>query len=114
MKRIIILCDGTGQSASRGELAVPTNVHRFGHAVLNDPKKSGAEQVVFYQSGVGTADLGWMGDIKQMDGTGDWALNCNDQPSVDSAMSRVIQRNIVGDAYSARSASICIAVHSCT
>ena len=65
MKRIIILCDGTGQSASRGELAVPTNVHRFGHAVLNDPKKSGVEQVVFYQSGVGTADLGWLGDIKQ-------------------------------------------------
>lgn len=65
MKRIIVLCDGTGQSASRGELAVPTNVHRFGQALLNDPQKIGTDQVVFYQSGVGTADLGLLGDLKQ-------------------------------------------------
>jgi len=58
MKRIVVACDGTGQSASRGDLSVSTNVNRLGHAILNEPGKSGVEQIVFYQSGVGTADLG--------------------------------------------------------
>ncbi|KAH9836798.1 uncharacterized protein C8Q71DRAFT_708144 [Rhodofomes roseus] len=58
MKRIIVACDGTNQSASRGDMTVSTNVNRFTHAMLNDSKKAGVEQIVFYQSGIGTADLG--------------------------------------------------------
>jgi uncharacterized protein (DUF2235 family) len=55
MKRIIILCDGTGQSASRGEYSVSTNVNRFSHALSNDGP---VQQLIFYQSGIGTQDLG--------------------------------------------------------
>jgi uncharacterized protein (DUF2235 family) len=58
MKRIIILCDGTGQSANRGESSVSSNVNRFAHALDNNGP---VQQLVFYQSGVGTQDLGsWM------------------------------------------------------
>jgi uncharacterized protein (DUF2235 family) len=55
MKRIIILCDGTNQSACRGQESVSTNVNRFGHALSN---RSPRQQLVFYQSGIGTQDLG--------------------------------------------------------
>ncbi|KZT67903.1 hypothetical protein DAEQUDRAFT_728392 [Daedalea quercina L-15889] len=65
MKRIIVACDGTGQSASRGDLSVSTNVNRLGHALLNDTEKTGVEQIVFYQSGVGTEDLGTAGNLVQ-------------------------------------------------
>jgi hypothetical protein len=54
MKRIVILCDGTGQSASRGEYSVSTNVNRFSHALSNDGP---VQQLIFYQSGIGTQDL---------------------------------------------------------
>jgi hypothetical protein len=55
MKRIIVLCDGTGQSASRGAESVSTNVNRIGHALKN---RGPVQQLVFYQSGIGTEDLG--------------------------------------------------------
>jgi hypothetical protein len=55
MKRIIIACDGTGQSASRGGNSIPTNVTHFCDALSNS---SSTQQIVFYQSGVGTQDLG--------------------------------------------------------
>jgi uncharacterized protein (DUF2235 family) len=53
-KRIILLCDGTGQSCSRGEHSVHTNVTRFGQALRHD---GGMQQLIFYQSGIGTQDL---------------------------------------------------------
>lgn len=61
MKRIIIAFDGTGQSASRGDWSVSTNVNRLCHALLNSPDLP-VQQLVFYVSGVGTQDLG-MGGI---------------------------------------------------
>jgi uncharacterized protein (DUF2235 family) len=59
MRRIIIACDGTGQSASRGAATTSTNVNRFCHALATDFKSTPdndipAQQLVFYQSGVGT------------------------------------------------------------
>lgn len=54
MKRIIVLCDGTGQSASRGDESVSTNVNRIGHALSH---KSPVQQLIYYQSGIGTEDL---------------------------------------------------------
>ncbi|KIK54067.1 hypothetical protein GYMLUDRAFT_249828 [Collybiopsis luxurians FD-317 M1] len=59
MKRIIVACDGTGQSSSRGKYSVSTNVNRLCHALSNSPDI--VQQVVFYQSGIGTEDLGWGG-----------------------------------------------------
>jgi uncharacterized protein (DUF2235 family) len=53
-KRIIILCDGTGQSSARGAHSVHTNVTRFGQALRHD---GGVQQLIFYQSGIGTQDL---------------------------------------------------------
>lgn len=67
MKRIIVACDGTGQSASRGDWAVSTNVNRFCHALLNSPT-SPIQQIVFYQSGIGTQDLGMGGMGKVIQG----------------------------------------------
>jgi uncharacterized protein (DUF2235 family) len=54
MKRIIVLCDGTGQSASRGDESVSTNVNRIGHALSH---KGPVQQLIYYQSGIGTEDL---------------------------------------------------------
>jgi uncharacterized protein (DUF2235 family) len=54
-RRIIVACDGTGQSASRGGDSIPTNVTRFCDALSNS---GDVQQIVFYQSGVGTQDLG--------------------------------------------------------
>jgi uncharacterized protein (DUF2235 family) len=55
MKRIIIACDGTCQSSNRGDNSIPTNVTRLCRALSNT---SAVQQIVFYQSGVGTQDLG--------------------------------------------------------
>lgn len=57
MKRIIIAFDGTGQSASRGDWSISTNVNRLCHALLNS-RDLRVQQLVFYVSGVGTQDLG--------------------------------------------------------
>ena len=57
MKRIIIACDGTGQSSHHGDYKIPSNVARFCSALSNDSFAS-PQQIVFYQSGVGSQDLG--------------------------------------------------------
>ena len=57
MKRIIIACDGTGQSSHHGDYKIPSNVARFCSALSNDPSTE-LQQIVFYQSGVGSQDLG--------------------------------------------------------
>ena len=54
-RRIIVACDGTGQSSTRGEAAVSTNVNRICHSLSEN---SELEQIVYYQSGVGTGSLG--------------------------------------------------------
>jgi len=54
-KRLIVGCDGTGQSSMRGPAAIPTNVTRLCSAL-----QGSATQIIFYQSGVGTATIGEM------------------------------------------------------
>ena len=63
-KRLIVCCDGTGQSATDGSPAVPTNVTRFARALmtslivppyLDDPAQE-IPQIVLYQTGIGTAN----------------------------------------------------------
>ncbi|KAJ5274110.1 hypothetical protein N7478_009235 [Penicillium angulare] len=59
-KRIIICCDGTWQSAVSGEKNVPSNVTRLCRAINPvGTDKAGQEwqQVVWYDSGVGTTSL---------------------------------------------------------
>ena len=59
MKRIIIACDGTGQSSHNGDYQIPSNVARFCAALSNSGSSSTEpQQIVFYQSGVGSQDLG--------------------------------------------------------
>jgi uncharacterized protein (DUF2235 family) len=55
MKRIIVACDSTSQSANRGDNSIPTNVTHLCQALSNT---SAVQQIVFYQSGVGAQDLG--------------------------------------------------------
>ena len=57
MKRIIIACDGTGQSANHGDDKFPTNVSRFCDALSNS-SSTGPLQIILYQSGVGSQDVG--------------------------------------------------------
>lgn len=54
-KRLILSFDGTGQSSMRGPAAIDTNVTRLCSAL-----KDNTSQVIFYQSGVGTATIGEM------------------------------------------------------
>lgn len=59
-KRIIICCDGTWQSAVSGEKNVPSNVTRLCRAlnsVGTDEDGEVWQQVVWYDSGVGTTSL---------------------------------------------------------
>ncbi|KAL0070631.1 hypothetical protein AAF712_002474 [Marasmius tenuissimus] len=70
MKHIIVACDGTGNSASRGkEYSPSTNVNRICHAIrpcATGPKP--IRQMIFYQSGIGTQDLGLTGAGKLIQG----------------------------------------------
>jgi uncharacterized protein (DUF2235 family) len=62
-RRIVIACDGTGQSTNRGGGAsIATNVTRFCDALSNS---GDVQQIVYYQSGVGTQDLGAWGKLVQ-------------------------------------------------
>lgn len=58
MKRLIVLCDGTGQSSYRGEGSFPSNVKTLGDCLAQTYTIPGDDdnhpQVVYYQSGVGT------------------------------------------------------------
>ncbi|KAJ5214920.1 hypothetical protein N7468_010599 [Penicillium chermesinum] len=59
-KRIIICCDGTWQSAVSGKKNVPSNVTRLCRALNStgtDKKNEKWQQVVWYDSGVGTTAL---------------------------------------------------------
>lgn len=59
-KRLIVCCDGTGQSSSHGEATVPTNVTRLCRALETSEfitfKQHPVEvqQVILYQTGIGT------------------------------------------------------------
>ncbi|KAK6337063.1 hypothetical protein TWF718_009849 [Orbilia javanica] len=64
-KRIIILCDGTSQSAVSGKKSSPSNIARLARSIRStardekDPSKTWV-QLVWYDSGVGTTSS-WVG-----------------------------------------------------
>ncbi|EGX44889.1 hypothetical protein AOL_s00176g60 [Orbilia oligospora ATCC 24927] len=65
-KRVIICCDGTWQGSDKGVETVPSNIARLVKAIA--PKKldgDGREtqQVVFYQSGIGSTSWGTVGNM---------------------------------------------------
>lgn len=65
-KRLIVCCDGTGQSSSTGHAKVPTNVFRFAQALKTSVPMGGTPdepyweipQVVLYQTGIGADGTG--------------------------------------------------------
>jgi len=65
MKRLIVLCDGTGQSSYRGEGSFPTNVKTLGDCLAQTYLVPGDDdkhpQVIYYQSGVGTSSTSLQG-----------------------------------------------------
>ncbi|KAJ5908263.1 hypothetical protein N7495_000945 [Penicillium taxi] len=70
-KRIIICCDGSGQSAVSGEESVPSNVTRLCRAINSvgyDNDDQVWQQVVWYDSGVGTNSDGRVSAGKDLEG----------------------------------------------
>ncbi|CAG7850078.1 SubName: Full=Uncharacterized protein {ECO:0000313/EMBL:CCA75652.1} [Serendipita indica DSM 11827] len=72
-KRLIVCCDGTGQSSNSGVNTVPTNVTRFARAIDTSSymKKDAGNvqeipQVVLYQAGVGTEQVSFYGSNKSI------------------------------------------------
>ncbi|KAF8441143.1 hypothetical protein BGX38DRAFT_1331974 [Terfezia claveryi] len=65
MKRLIVLCDGTGQSSHRGESSFPSNVKTLGDCLAQTYTVPGDDdkhpQVIYYQSGVGTSSSSLQG-----------------------------------------------------
>jgi uncharacterized protein (DUF2235 family) len=55
-KRLIVCCDGTWQSSDGASKTSPSNVTKMSRAIAHSAKKGGAEiqQIVYYQSGVGS------------------------------------------------------------
>jgi uncharacterized protein (DUF2235 family) len=67
-KRIIVCCDGTWYSADKGQENIPSNVARISRMMNPSGLTSEnleIEQVVFYQSGVGTGALNTIDTITQ-------------------------------------------------
>jgi len=71
-KRIIICCDGSGQSAVSGEESIPSNVTRLCRAIdpvgIDKNDKCPWQQVVWYDSGVGTNSAGKVPAGKDVEG----------------------------------------------
>ncbi|CAG7850077.1 SubName: Full=Uncharacterized protein {ECO:0000313/EMBL:CCA75651.1} [Serendipita indica DSM 11827] len=68
-KRLIVCCDGTGQSSTSGMSAVPTNVTRLARAIdtsfqigkTETESASEIPQIVLYQTGIGTEEVSIIG-----------------------------------------------------
>jgi len=72
-KRLIICCDGTWQSSVSGKRNIPSNVTRLARAIARageDANGKQWQQLVYYDSGVGTGSLSWLEQARQ-GGTGD-------------------------------------------
>ncbi|KAJ5676887.1 uncharacterized protein N7477_002520 [Penicillium maclennaniae] len=71
-KRIIICCDGSGQSAVSGEESIPSNVTRLCRAInsvgIDNDDHLPWQQVVWYDSGVGTNSNGHVSAGKDLEG----------------------------------------------
>ncbi|KAK6524694.1 hypothetical protein TWF281_011595 [Arthrobotrys megalospora] len=61
-KRIVICCDGTWQDSDNGDAGSPTNVTRFARA-LKSVSDDGVAQIIYYQSGVGSAYASKLGRL---------------------------------------------------
>ncbi|RGP79106.1 hypothetical protein FLONG3_2788 [Fusarium longipes] len=71
-KRIVICCDGTWQSSVSGLKNIPSNVTRLARSIARSGKdKEGKvwQQVVYYDAGIGTGDLG-QAEANRQGGTG--------------------------------------------
>jgi hypothetical protein len=66
-KRIILCLDGTWDSADEGHPNIPSNVARLSRMIARQGTSDGSpiEQVVYYQSGVGTGALNQWDKIYQ-------------------------------------------------
>jgi Uncharacterized alpha/beta hydrolase domain (DUF2235) len=67
-KRIVLCLDGTWDSADEGSPSIPSNVARLSRMIASEGKtKEGfpVEQVVYYQSGVGTGAMNRLDKIYQ-------------------------------------------------
>lgn len=67
-KRIILCLDGTWDSADVGHPNIPSNVARLSRMIARQgltPDDEVVEQVVYYQSGIGTGAVGWWGRLWQ-------------------------------------------------
>ncbi|GKU14691.1 unnamed protein product [Fusarium langsethiae] len=71
-KRIVICCDGTWQSSVSGLKNIPSNVTRLARSIARSGKdKDGKvwQQVVYYDAGIGSGDLG-QAEANRQGGTG--------------------------------------------
>ncbi|KAM0299281.1 hypothetical protein HYE67_009103 [Fusarium culmorum] len=71
-KRIVICCDGTWQSSVSGLKNIPSNVTRLARSIARSGKdKDGKvwQQVVYYDAGIGSGDLGQT-EANRQGGTG--------------------------------------------
>lgn len=72
-KRLIVCCDGTWQSSVSGKRNIPSNVARLARTIAKagqDHQGKKWQQIVYYDSGVGTGSLAWVEQARQ-GGTGD-------------------------------------------
>jgi uncharacterized protein (DUF2235 family) len=86
-KRIIVCCDGTWYASDKGGNNLPSNVARMSRALkkvglveYGPDKGQNRSQVVYYQSGVGTGNLGvvdkmWQGAVYFTDNSQAWNSN---------------------------------------
>jgi uncharacterized protein (DUF2235 family) len=78
-KRIVVCCDGTWYASDKGGNNLPSNVARMSRALkkvgvveYGPDKGQNRAQVVYYQSGIGTGNLGavdkmWQGTVDFVD-----------------------------------------------
>lgn len=72
-KKIIVCCDGTWQSSVSGQDNIPSNVTRLARHLAcssTDAKQQEWNQIVYYDSGVGTGDIGLQTIIQGSSGAG--------------------------------------------
>ncbi|KAF3927817.1 hypothetical protein ABW20_dc0102022 [Dactylellina cionopaga] len=65
-KRIIVCCDGTWQGSDKGVATIPSNVARLVKAIApkrRDKNGQETQQVVYYQSGIGSTSWGTLGNM---------------------------------------------------
>src|SRR5947209_6498206 len=69
IKRLIVCCDGTWKSSDRGHPDYPSNITRLTRAINCVSTREGLniQQIVYYQSGLGTGDQSKVGKLTSGD-----------------------------------------------